>query len=975
MDIINSGFSFGFRLMESNFIKEINSNTYLMIHEKSGAKLLYIKNQDDNKVFSITFKTMPKDSTGTPHILEHSVLCGSRKFPVKEPFVELAKGSLNTFLNAMTFSDKTMYPIASKNSKDFRNLMDVYLDAVFFPDIYKHKEILMQEGWHYDIENSADDITIKGVVYNEMKGAFSSPESVLISRSQELLFKDTPYKYESGGDPKVIPDLSYSEFIDFHKTYYHPSNSFIYLYGDLDIEDTLSFIDKEYLSSFDKIEIDTTFDEQLPFESIIEDKVYYPISFNEKEEDKTYLSLNLVLSKSTDSELYLAFDILVSMLLDTEAAPLKNALLDANIGKDVFGYLNNEMYQNVFSIIVKNSEEKEKHRFKKIVYSTLTDLVKNGIDKKLIESSINSREFHLREADARRYPKGLLYNMKVLNSVLYGGHHSIHLAYEKDLEKVKQGLTSPYFENLIENYILHNNHGALVIVAPKKGLNEEVENSLKSKLKNYKDTLTKEEIDSLVRDNLILKERQEKEDSKEDIEKIPLVSIKDIEKEEERLTYQIEPFDGSNIIYHEAFTGKIAYVNSYFDTSSVPQDLIPYINLLAYILGKLNTEEHSYQELSNEIHINTGGIYLSAAGYSDATSDKTFYPKLIVKSKSLDTKLTELMNLLSEITVTSVLSDKARLKTLISQAKSQEEMGIFDNGHLIAMNRTLSYFSPSAKYNELLNGLSFYNFICELENNFEDYYEKIINNLSILSKEIFNKKNLLLSVTSDKETFEKLKVSLPCYLEGLGDIEHKKVSYEMKLGKKNEGLLTPGKVQYVAKGYNFKSLGFSYDGSLQVLRSILSLNYLWNNVRVLGGAYGSFAVFRRNGTLIFSSYRDPNLLKTLKIYEGTPSFIDTFNPDEREMTKYIIGTMSSFDSPMTASMEGERIASDYITNVTFEMRQKERTEILETKIADIKKASILIQKTLSNNYFAVLGSEEEINKNKDLFEELVYVFK
>lgn len=968
------GSSSGFTLSKSEFITELNSTAYYMTHTKSGARLLYIKNDDDNKVFSIAFKTPPKDSTGTPHILEHSVLCGSRKFPVKEPFVELAKGSLNTFLNAMTFSDKTMYPIASKNQKDFRNLMDVYLDAVFFPDIYRYKEILMQEGWHYDIDDKSKDITIKGVVYNEMKGAFSSPESLLMSKSQEVLFPDTPYGFESGGDPKVIPELTYEGFIDFHKKYYHPSNSFIYLYGDLDIEDTLSFIDKEYLSSFDKIPVDSDINVQAAFDKTAEEKAYYPISNNEKEQDKTYLSLNFAVSKITDSEKYLAFDILENMLLETEAAPLKNALIDANIGKDVFGYFNNEIYQNMISIIVKNSNEKVKEKFKDIVFTTLKNLVNEGIDKKLIESSINSKEFILREAEARSYPKGLLYNIKVLDSALFSGDPIIHLTYEKDLAIIKKAMGSRYFEDLIEKYILNNNHSALVIIAPKKGLNEETDNALKAKLKAYKESLKDDEIEALVKNTLSLRERQEKEDSQEDIEKIPLISIDDIEKNEEKLNFREDQFEDSKLLYHEAFTGKIAYVNSYFDTTSVPEDKIPYINLVSYLLGKLNTSKYSYIDLSNEININTGGIYLSAAGYSDVSSDKLFFPKLIVKSKSLDTKLPELMSLLGEILEGSTLEDKARLKNLIAQAKSQEEMGIYSYGHLVAMNRTLSYFSPAAKYNEILNGISYYKFISDLDENFDKDYDNIINNLRTVSKSIFNKKNLLLSITCDNETYEKVKRNLPSFYNRLGSANPIHLEYSLKSQGRNEGLLTPGKVQYVAKGFNFKTLGYEYSGSLQVLKSILALNYLWNNVRVLGGAYGSFANFRRNGSLVFASYRDPNLRKTLKVYDEAFKFIKNFNPSEREMTKYIIGTMSSVDSPLTPSMEGERILTDYITNMTYDMRQQERDQILKTNINDIKAASDMVKEAMDEEYFCVLGSEEEINSNKELFSDLIYVF-
>jgi len=542
-------------------------------------------------------------------------------------------------------------------------------------------------------------------------------------------------------------------------------------------------------------------------------------------------------------------------------------------------------------------------------------------------------------------------------------------------QKIKAALHTRYFEDLIENYILDNNHSALVIVAPKKGLNEEAENSLKAKLKAYKESLKPEQVQYLVDETLKLRKRQEEEDSQQDIEKIPLISIDDIDKNEEKLSFEEEIFEESKLLYHEAFTGKIAYVNSYFDTTSVAEDKIPYINLVSYLLGKLSTSKYNYIDLSNEVNINTGGIYISAAGYSDASSDKIFYPKLVVKAKALDSKLPELIRLLGEIIEGSTIDDKARLKNLIAQAKSQEEMGIFDYGHLVAMNRTLSYFSPSAKYNEILNGLSYYKFISALNDNFDKDYEDIVHNLRVVARNIFNKKNLLLSITCDKETFEKVKRILPSYYGRLGSIVPRHIEYNLISGNKNEGLLTPGKVQYVAKGFNFKRLGYEYSGSLQVLKTILSLNYLWNNIRVLGGAYGSFANFRRNGSLVFSSYRDPNLRKTLKVYDETFRFIKDFRPNEREMTKYIIGTMSNVDSPLTPSMEGEKIATDFITNLTYEMRQQERDQILNTKAEDIQSAADMVKESMDEEYFCVLGSEEEINANKEIFTDLVYVFE
>jgi Zn-dependent M16 (insulinase) family peptidase len=448
----------GFRLLDERDVKETNSIVRLFLHEKSGARLFYMENEDDNKVFSITFRTPPKNSTGLTHILEHSVLCGSRKFPTKEPFVELVKGSLNTFLNAFTFGDKTMYPVASRNDKDFENLMDVYLDSVFYPNIYKHPEIMRQEGWHFELENTEDELKYKGVVYNEMKGALSSPESVLSRKLEETLYPDTPYSYESGGDPEVIPELTQEEFIAFHKKYYHPSNSYLFLYGKMDAVSRLKFIDEEYLRDFEAISVDSAIPAQKAFGSMQSYEEEYPISAQEDEKDKTYLSLNYAVGLSTDPELYLAMEILEHILLSTPASPLKKALLEANLGKDVFGKYDNSILQPAFSIIVKNSNAERKEEFIKVVLDTLKKLVREGLDSQLAEAAVNLKEFQQREADFEGYPKGLIYNIKIMDSWLYDKDPVMHLTYEQVFKKIRGSLKERYFENLIEKYILNNSH-------------------------------------------------------------------------------------------------------------------------------------------------------------------------------------------------------------------------------------------------------------------------------------------------------------------------------------------------------------------------------------------------------------------------------------------------------------------------------------------------------------------------------------
>ncbi|MFA9398405.1 MAG: insulinase family protein [Clostridiaceae bacterium] len=964
----------GFKLLERNEISEINSISNIFVHIKTGAKLLYLENDEDNKVFSITFRTPPKDDTGITHILEHSVLCGSDKFPVKEPFVELAKGSLNTFLNAMTFSDKTMYPIASKNHKDFKNLMNVYLDAVFFPNIYKTPEILMQEGWHYELDDKNKDIIYKGVVYNEMKGAFSSPESLLMSKIQESLYKDSPYSFESGGNPDFIPNLTYKDFIAYHKKYYHPSNSFLFLYGDVNILESLDFINKEYLDKFDKEIIDSTINCQTPYISKDTQLSYYPISKNEKEENKTYLSLNYVLGKSTDSQLYLAFDILEYMLLETPASPLKKAIIRSGIGKDVFGIYNNDILQPNFSIVVKNANEEDLPKLKNIVEKCLNDILANGLDKKLIQSSINKKEFILREADVRSYPKGLMYNIKAMSSWLYNESPNINLAFEKQLEKIKNLSENGYFENIIDKYLINSKHSSVVVIKPEKGLNEKYSKQVEENLKIYKNSLNDEELNSLVKTTKNLIQFQQKQDSKENIEKLPLLSISDINKDVEKIDSLEAAYEKCKIIYTEEFTSGIVYINSYFDTTSVPYELIPYITLLSNILGKLDTKNYNYENLSNEINTNIGGMYFSSVAYSHVTLSNEFYPKLVVKSKVLSDKIPDLMQLLGEILSSTKFNNKSRLKELISEIKSQEEMGIFDQGHLIAITRALSYFSSSSKYNEIINGLSYYKFLCHLDDNYDELHATIVSNLESVLKLIFNQNNILLSVTCENHDYSKVINSLPVYYKKLDSNDVKHIKYDIKLENKKEGLLSPSKVQYVAIGGSFIEKDYKYSGKMQVLKTILSLDYLWNNVRVLGGAYGAFSVFKRNGCIALGSYRDPNLLKTLDTFKNCYKFLENFNVSNREMTKYIIGTISNKDQPLTASMKGEKATNNYITGLTFDMEQNERYEILTTNQNDIKMFTSLLSEVFQKDCYCVLGNEDLLKNNKKSFLELIDVF-
>ena len=964
----------GFILNKEEEIKEVNSIVRIFEHEKTGARLLHMENDDSNKVFSIGFKTPPSDSTGVMHILEHSVLCGSKKFPTKEPFVELVKGSLNTFLNAMTFSDKTVYPIASKNEKDFFNLMDVYLDAVFNPNIYNTKEILMQEGWHHHLENKEDELSYKGVVYNEMQGAFSSPDGVLVRKIQETLFPDNTYSNESGGDPKYIPDLTYEQFIDTHKKYYHPSNSYIFLYGDGNLDKMLEFINDNYLVNYNKKEIESDIKLQEPYDDIKDVISSYSLAEDDDETEKTYHAFNFVTGKSTDEELYIALDIIEYILLEAEGAPLKKAILDAGIGKDVFGMVDKGILQPYLSIIVKNSEVNKKEEFKKVVFDTLSNLVKNGIDKELIEGCINTFEFRLREADTGTDPKGLIYYLNAMDSWLYGGDPLMHIKYEKTLQKIKESLTTNYFEELIDKYILNNTHASLLTLKPEKGLAHREEIELQEKLANYKASLTENEVEELVKETKDLLLRQNTPDSQEALETIPMLSLSDIDKNVEDLPVQEINHDGIQILHHNTFTSNIAYLNFMFYAKCVEEEDIPYFSLLGSLLGKVDTKNYSYKDLAKKILMDTGDLYFKNDVYSNDKDINKYYPFLEARIKVMDDKVSNSLDIVSEVIENSLYEDKNRIREIIREIISRIEMSFIDRGHQVAISRLISYFSPISYYSDKINGYNYYRFLKEIESNFDNCIDEVKSKLYKIQNMIFNKANLTVTITGEDKELNILKSNLNKIVPILSTDQLQNKEYSFVEERKNEGLLTPSNVQFVAKGYNFRKLGYNYSGNMLVLQTILGYDYLWNKVRVQGGAYGGFANLARSGNMAFASYRDPNLKETLNIYDKAYEFVENVKISNRDMTKYIIGTISNLDMPLTPFMKGEKAINMYIRGITKEDRQKERNEVLSTTNSDINSYSKLIEDVMKENYIAVVGNDKKIKDNKDLFNNLVNVF-
>ncbi len=961
-----------YELLLEEELKDINSFGVLLKHKKTGARVAVVSNDDNNKVFSVGFRTPPVDSTGVAHIIEHSVLCGSRDFPAKDPFIELAKGSLNTFLNAMTYPDKTIYPVASCNEQDFQNLMHVYMDAVFYPNIYKKQEIFRQEGWHYELEKEDGELIYNGVVYNEMKGAFSSPEQLLFRTIQNSLFPDTAYGVESGGDPEYIPDLTYENFLDFHKRYYHPSNSYIYLYGDMDINEKLTWLHEKYLKDFDYLFVDSEIRFQEPFAERRELISYYPLSEQEDAAANTYFSYNLSIGTNLDRELCMAFQVLEYVLLSAPGAPLKQALLDAGIGKDIISSFDSDTYQPIFSVVSKNAEKDQREEFLKVIKTTLESLVKKGLDEKSLKPAINYYEFKYREADIGQFPKGLMYGIQMLSSWLYDdGKPFLKLNSNVIFENLKSKINTDYYVRLIENYLLGNPHVTLVTLLPKQGLTSKKEAQLKEKLQAYKESLTKEEITRLIEDTINLKKYQDTPSTKEELESIPLLSVEDIDKKSQPFYNEEKDVDGITIVHHDVFTNGIAYMRLIFDLEEIPKELTPYIGLLSSVLGLVDTEHYSYLELSNEINIHTGGISCDLSCYGRKGSTSEYLPALILDVKALYEEMDDAFDLLKEIISFTKFDDKKRIQEIISEIKSRLLMHITSAGHSAAVDRAMSYFSESSRFSEETKGISFYKFIEGLDAGFKEKAEEVISKLKLLMCYIFRKENLIISFTSGEDGLDTLKGKLLPFVEQLKEEPVEKLAEHFELRKANEGFKTSGQVQYVARTGNFFQSGYEYTGALDVLKVIMSYEYLWNNIRVKGGAYGCMCGFSSiSGNGYFTSYRDPNLKETNEVYDRAVDYIRNFTVDDRDMTKYIIGTISNIDTPRTPRMKGDVSMGAFLTGVTEADIQKQRDQILGATKEDIRKLSDIVQAILDCGNLCVIGSENKIEQNKDLFLEV-----
>lgn len=963
----------GFTVQKITALPDIEATAYEMIHDASGAHLFYLGCADDNKVFTIGFRTPSQDDTGVAHITEHSVLCGSRKYRLKEPFVELVKGSLNTFLNAMTYTDKTVYPVASRNDKDFRNLVDVYLDAVFYPLIGENPFTLRQEGWHYELGKEGDKPLIyNGVVYNEMKGVYSSPDAIEEHEVMKALFPDSPYRFESGGLPSAIPQLTQEGFVAFHKKYYSPENAYIYLYGNMDLEDYLYYLDGDYLSHFPKTgKLKVEIPLQVPFDQTREVKASYPVPEGDDTAHKTYLSMNIVVGSALDQKRIMALKLLTHVLLDGNNAPLRLALLRAGIGSDVSGSLNGSQLQPVFSVEVSGSDPDKEDQFVKVLYRTLQELSRNGIPRRLLEAELNSEEFKMREADFNIYPKGLIYGLNVMETWLYGGDPTACLRFTDCLDFLRSAIDKGYYEQLIETVLLDNTHKCLVTLTPEPG--KEARDAAQfaqemAEKKSKMDASQLQEVETIADE---LHARQAAPDTQEALASIPLLQRSDITRKNDFEHPQVtQEGKHTRLVLHQ-FTNKIAYFDWCFDLTGVPEDLLCYAYLLTDVLGKVDTDDYSYEELTTLADLYLGGLNFEVKPYTCYNDTNTYRNVFKVSAKVLEKNEDKLFEILSSIALRSHLDDKKRLKEIVSEVKTDWDNNFFARGMTVATLRLMSYFSKSARSMEH-DQLTYYQFLQDLWAHFEERVDQVIEKLQQLLPAFFHQDEQLQSLSCDKEMEKEALEKMAAFTEQLPHSPYAgQPMPQLEAPGKDEGITTSGKVQYVLAGGNFHDHGYHYTGAMKVLETILRYGYLWTKIRVQGGAYGAGTRFDPSGTFYLSSYRDPKLAESLQAYRDLPAYLEKFQASDREMTKYVIGTISLVDTPLTPAMHLEKAITARLKGTPEAVAQKKRDQIIDCTVDDIRALAPLVKDTLSDGYLCVVGGEGKIQENKELFKKII----
>lgn len=961
----------GFELIEERNIAEVNSYAKLYKHSKTGAEFLSLENDDENKSFMVTFVTPPSDDTGIAHILEHSVLAGSQKYPVKEPFVQLLKTSVNTFLNAMTSSDMTMYPVASTNLQDFYNLVDVYMDAVFFPLI--NEQTFMQEGWHLEAENEESPLSYKGVVFNEMKAAYSAPDSYMRYIVERALWTDSPYKYSSGGLPAAITDLTYEQFKNFHQTYYHPSNARFVFSGNDDPETRLRLVN-EVISQFDKLDVDSEIALQTPFSEPITVVEGYDAGETPQNGGGTMVSVNWLLPEQNDSDLIYDLSLLSHALVATSASPLRKALIDSGLGEGLTGSgLGTSSRQATFSVGLKGVKEEDAEKVSALITETLGQIAEEGIDVETIKASLNTIEFNMRERNYGSFPRGLANAMIALRPWIYGGNPLDTLSFDADFDALRLRLEADpsYLENLIGKYLLDNSHRATVILKPDETVGPERDQAERNRLDKTKDGLNSEDIQKLIKVQNELLTLQQTPDDPTELAKIPTLKLEDIEREISTTEQEIIEQDGTRIYFHNQPTGGIVYFQAGMNLRVVPADLLPYVELFGEALTRMGTQSQDFVKLTQRIGSKTGGVGASTS-LSTKHDGSDYIAYLMVGGKTMNDQSQDLLSIIQDILLTVNLDNQARFKQIVLERKVRAERFLNYAGHAVASGRIQAQLSETSWASDRLSGTEHLFFLRELVEKVDSEWDSILASLEAVRDLLVNRNQMVVNVTMEEKYWGDFKTKLDSFLTALPKKDLAQAQWSTAEPVSYEALTLPAQVSFNAKVANIYDLGYKLDGSVSVIMKHMSREYMWQHIRVMGGAYGGNMGFSASsGIVSYLSWRDPNISKTLATFDGAADYLMTLDMSAEDVEKAVIGAIGALDSYDLPDAKGRKAFMRHMLGYTDEMRQEYRDQVLDTTLEDFKKFGEVLAK-VSDGRFATVTSAEAA---KNVAEELGVDFK
>ncbi len=951
-----------YRLVQRSSIPELSMDGYRLEHIRSGATLILMPCEDENKTFFISFRTPPADSTGVPHILEHSVLCGSEKYPVKDPFVELMKSSLNTFMNAFTFPDKTMYPVSSCNDRDFANLMDVYMDAVLHPLVYSKEEIFRQEGWRYEWQDGK--LNLNGVVYNEMKGVYSSPDSILNDESVQALFPDTAYGVNSGGDPAVIPTLTYEAFCDFHRKYYHPSNSCIFLYGNMDMSERLQWLDEAYLSHYEVSAVDSALRMQQPFAELKKLHRNYPVGPEEETKGGSFLARSWAVGSILDSRTVKALEILDQVILQAPGAPLKQALLDAGVCEDVSGGLETEMLQPVYSVVGRDTDPEQADAFLRTVDETLAKLADEGLSGQSLLAAINSSELRTREADFGGYPRGLIYGMSVMESLLYDGEDPFAaLRFEADYAFLREAIGTGYYEGLIRRFLLQNNHSVFMVLEPQRGLAEAAEAALKAKLAVYRDQMDSAALEALKRSAAALKRYQEEPDSPDTLAKMPRLGRDDLNPAARALHVSETVTDGCRFLEEALPTVGIGYVNFFFGLQGIGREELPWLGVLRSLLGSVDTASYGYRDLYDAVLTCSGGMSFNTDWLS-GKCEGSWTPYMTVNVKAMYGRMDEALRLLGEILQKSVFTDARHIRETLAETLSSLRQSLVENGHQTAVLRASSQCFGGSLFDELTSGISFYRFLKELLEHFDERKEELDAQMKALTERIFTRGRLYAALCAEEKALPQLRETVSGFASQLPYREkERQILQPVRTGA--EGFSIAGGISFAAIAGSYRKAG-PYTGALRVLQSWLRSDYLWQNLRVLGGAYGAMCRFPRTAPAYFVSYRDPHQKETLDVYSRIPEALASLELTEQQLLGFIIATIGAMDTPLSPASRSDVDFRCFLSGIDSQALQEERDQVLGCTSDTLRGLSAYVRAIWEDAAVCIVGSGSRLAENQDM---------